>query len=184
MRRQRSSACRARRRLAAAMGSAAALTFLVLSGATVSSAQEHPTSHEQGTTAADPELREVLTGLMCRCGCNLSVYDCEGTMTCDVAAAMRAEAEAMLQEEMSPPQVLSAFAADYGEQVLAAPTKSGFNLTAWVLPFVALGVGGAAVTLALRTWRPRRAARRAAEEAPQADPRYLAQVEEELRRED
>ncbi len=137
--------------------------------------------HPPAQVQADPNLERVLKGLMCRCGCNLTVYACEGTMTCDVAAKMRADAEEKLALEMGPSEVLEAFAADYGEQVLAAPTKKGFNLTAWVLPFVALGVGGLVVAYALRTWRSRRPEQD--EEPPPADPRYVAAVEEELSRE-
>jgi len=94
----------------------------------------------------------------------------------------RADAERMLASGMTADQVLAAFAADYGEHVLAAPTKEGFNLTAWVLPFVVLGVGGLVVAFALRSWRPRRPDQ-GEEELPRADPRYLAEVERELERE-
>ncbi len=136
-----------------------------------------PATHPQD----DPEVEAVLKGLMCRCGCNLTVYACEATMTCEVAAKMRADAEALLADGKTVPQVLDAFAADYGEQVLAAPTKKGFNLTVWVLPFVAFGVGAAIIAVALRSWRPRDATQ--AEEMPEAAPRYVAAVEEELKRE-
>ena len=39
----------------------------------------------------------------------------------------------------------------FGPSVLAEPSKHGFNLLAWVLPFVGLGLG--AVVLALLAWR-------------------------------
>lgn len=128
-----------------------------------------------------PEVNLILKGLVCRCGCNLTVAACEGTMTCDVAKKMRADVEKDVAAGMTRQEVFDSFASDYGEQVLAAPTKKGFNLTAWLMPFVALALGGALVGLALRSWRPARAASR--EEIPEADPKYVEAVEEELKRE-
>jgi cytochrome c-type biogenesis protein CcmH len=41
--------------------------------------------------------------------------------------------------------------ADYGEQILAAPPRHGFNLLAWVLPLA--GILGATGVMALLAWR-------------------------------
>ncbi len=138
----------------------------------------HPPTEVQ----AGPTLKRVLEQLLCQCGCNLTVYACEGTMTCEVAAGMRRQAERLLARGMTPDEVLAAFAADYGEDVLAAPTREGFNLTAWVLPFAVLAGGGLVVALALRSWRPRGGE---PEEVPSAaiDPTLLEEVEREVRRE-
>lgn len=138
--------------------------------------------HAPSEVRAGPALKRVLEGLMCRCGCNLTVYACEGTMTCEVSVKMRADAERLLARGMTPDEVLTAFATDYGEQVLAAPTKRGFNLTVWILPFVVLGAGGVIVAYALRNWRPGAAASGAPDDQapPPVDPRYLADIEREL----
>src|SRR3982751_3044879 len=45
--------------------------------------------------------------------------------------------------------------AQFGPAVLAEPSKSGFNLLAWVLPFAGLGIG--AVALGWLAWRWTRA---------------------------
>ncbi len=103
-------------------------------------------------------------------------------MTCDVAKKMRSDVEARLAEGMSDEQVFNTFAADYGEQVLAAPTKRGFNLLAWVLPFAALAAGAVVIFLVVRAWRPETATGPA--EPRHVDPDYAAAVEDELRRED
>jgi len=47
--------------------------------------------------------------------------------------------------------------AQYGTQVLAEPPKSGFDLTAWLVPGVAILLAAVAIAIALRRWR--RAAR-------------------------
>ena len=41
---------------------------------------------------------------------------------------------------------------EYGETVLSAPTKFGFNLTAWVMPFIALVAGGVGVRKVIYSW--------------------------------
>jgi cytochrome c-type biogenesis protein CcmH len=43
--------------------------------------------------------------------------------------------------------------AQFGESVLAAPPKSGFNLLAWLLPLVGAGVGAAVLAVLARRWR-------------------------------
>jgi len=74
----------------------------------------------------------------------------------------------------------------YGERILSAPTKQGFNLMAWVLPFVALALGGAVVGVVVKRWRRQSSAapvatpeNRAASSS--ADP-YGARFEEEFRK--
>jgi cytochrome c-type biogenesis protein CcmH/NrfF len=54
-------------------------------------------------------------------------------------------------------EIKDALVAEYGERVLAEPPKSGFDLTAWLVPGGAIVV--AAVALGLGVWRWRRAAR-------------------------
>ena len=133
---------------------------------------------------ASPELRKVLDSILCQCGCNLTAYACEGTMLCSVSSAMRKDAERMLASGMTADQAIKAFAADYGEGILAAPPKSGFDLTAWVLPFVVLGAGGLLVAFSIKAWRPKAAAEGAGEVEVQPDPKYLERIEKELEQED
>jgi cytochrome c-type biogenesis protein CcmH len=54
-------------------------------------------------------------------------------------------------------EIKDALVAQYGTQVLAEPPKSGFDLTAWLVPGVAILL--AAVAIAIALWRWRRAAR-------------------------
>ena len=41
---------------------------------------------------------------------------------------------------------------DFGERILAAPPRRGFNLLAWVLPLVGLLIGAVAVGIAAWRW--------------------------------
>ncbi len=79
----------------------------------------------------------------------------------------------------------------FGEGVLAAPPKKGFNLLAWVLPFVGLGIAAAVVgVLAWRWTRSARANRAALPGDPslnghrQLDPELERRLDEELARYD
>ncbi len=49
-------------------------------------------------------------------------------------------------------EIKDALVAQFGEAVLAAPPKRGFNLLAWVLPFVGIGLAGAAVAFLAYRW--------------------------------
>lgn len=128
----------------------------------------------------ESRLPLVLRGLMCLCGCALTVAACEGAMVCDVARRMKEEALGLLSGGKTVAETLDAFAENYGERVLAAPTKRGFNLTAWVMPFVGLGSGLLVVVLALLKWRGEESAGDL--EIPPIDPSDLALVDEAVER--
>ena len=49
-------------------------------------------------------------------------------------------------------EILVRFRDKYGEKILSSPTTEGFNLTAWVLPFVVLGIGVVVVLGTVRRW--------------------------------
>ena len=63
-----------------------------------------------------------------------------------LAKQMRALVREKLAEGWTREQILDLFVESYGEDVLASPPKSGFNLLVWVVPPV--GVAGALVALA------------------------------------
>jgi len=85
-------------------------------------------------------LSDIEKQLMCQCGCTMVLASCQ----CGMAEEMRAEIQAKLDAGATPQQIIQDFVARYGEAVLSAPTKRGFNLTAWIVPFGAV-VGGLAV---------------------------------------
>jgi cytochrome c-type biogenesis protein CcmH len=92
--------------------------------------------------------------LMCACGCNQILLECNH-VGCSYSDRMRAELMAALDRGDSDDLVLQAFVQKYGPTVLAAPTKSGFNRVAWVMPYVALLAGLIGVGYVVRIWRSR-----------------------------
>ena len=103
----------------------------------------------------------------------------------EAAKQMRAIVREKLAAGESRQQILDFFVARFGQDVLAAPPKEGFNLLAWVVPGVALATFGTVLLLVLRAMR----SRRSPEDAPPAGRQltneelapYLAQVDEEMR---
>lgn len=105
------------------------------------------------TVMGQTSLNEVETKLMCVCGCNMALYQCE----CDTAAAMRTHITKLINEGMSQDQIVNAYVSQYGQTILSAPSKEGFNLLAWILPSLALLILGFAVYTSLKKWsQPKR----------------------------
>ena len=92
-----------------------------------------------------------------------TLADLEGEVMCPVCnttldqssspEARRIEAliSARIAAGDSKSEIKDVLVAEYGPSILAAPPKKGFNLLAWLLPFVALFGGG--LVLGLLAWR-------------------------------
>src|SRR5437867_1657648 len=125
----------------------------------------------------DAKYKEAAGQLICQCGCHEQLTIC-GMQNCHSATPMRAEIREKLDAGMTADSIVESFVAKMGKQVRAAPTFKGFELTAWVMPFVILGLGLLVVTwVVVKMSRASRTAPAAAE-VQAVDPR----IEEELRR--
>jgi cytochrome c-type biogenesis protein CcmH len=92
--------------------------------------------------------------LHCQCGCNLDVYTCRTTdFSCEVSPAMHRDVMALVAGGYSAPEIIAAFTNVYGDRVLMAPPTRGFDIAAWITPFVALLAGIALVLVVLRRLR-------------------------------
>jgi len=92
--------------------------------------------------------------LMCACGCNQILLECNH-VGCSYSDRMRGELMAALDRGDADDLVLQAFVQKYGPTVLAAPSKSGFNRVAWIMPYVALLAGLVGVGYLVRIWKSR-----------------------------
>ena len=125
-------------------------------------------------------VSEVAKEFVCNCGCNKMLTDCD--MKC--GEQLRGVIAAKIAEGWDKPRIMDLLVRNYGEKLLAAPTKSGFNLTAWVTPFAAILLGGVMISLAVGEWvARRRATQRVRLEAPRTlvEGKYLDRVDEELK---
>lgn len=103
-----------------------------------------------------PSQTAVEEALTCQCGCGLTVHSCNH-LQCPSAIPFKKEIAEQLAAGKTHPEVLASFASTYGEKVLSAPTTSGFNLVAWVMPFLAVFVATIAVVAFVARWRNRAA---------------------------
>ena len=112
-----------------------------------------------GASERQPTLPELEGELICpTCQESLALS------SSPIADRMRSFIRARIAAGDTKSEIKSKLVDQFGESVLAAPPKRGFNLLAWLLPFVGLGIGAAALALLARRWS------RAREEAVPADP--------------
>src|SRR6202011_5217479 len=106
--------------------------------------------------ASDPTTRfnELGHQLMCICSCSQILLECNH-VGCPDSDGMRNELMTAVSRGDSDSLVEQSFVQKYGPTVLAAPTTTGFDRTAWIVPFVALALGLSIVVLVIRAWRNR-----------------------------
>ena len=92
--------------------------------------------------------------MMCVCGCSQILLECNH-VGCQYSDRMRGELLAALERGDNDDLILQNFVQKYGTTVMAAPTTTGFNRVAWIMPYLALVLGLAAVVLVVRTWKNR-----------------------------
>jgi cytochrome c-type biogenesis protein CcmH len=104
----------------------------------------------------DAQRDDLEHQIHCQCGCNLDIYTCRTTdFACSVSPAMHADVMGLVAGGYGADAILAAFKAVYGEKVLMAPLKRGFNLVGYTMPFVALGTGAVIVAALLQRWKSR-----------------------------
>ena len=105
---------------------------------------------------ADTDARFNKLGhqLMCMCGCNQVLLECNH-VGCTYSDRMRNELIAGLERGDSDSLVLQSFVQKYGNTVLAAPTTTGFNRVAWIMPFAVFAAALALTIWLVRLWKSR-----------------------------
>lgn len=140
----------------------------------------------------DDEVNEVAKDLFCPV-CESTPLDVCPTQAC---ADWRELIRTQLAAGQSKEEIHEYFARQYGDGVLADPPKRGFNLILWVLPVVALLIGGIIFARYLKSLRaagqsgesaPVQSVSPAAapndspsEKSPEDEINYTSKVEEEL----
>jgi len=148
-----------------------------------------------GATTALPAAErtpqeKVEIRLMCYCGCtDLTVRTC----SCGTAAEIKQDIARRLADGQTADEVVAAYVRERGPQIRSAPTTSGFDLLAWVTPFVVILAGGGFIVHLIRRWRrqPSRDGARGEPAVPAFDSRRLSaddrgtldRIEREIREE-
>lgn len=110
------------------------------------------------------------------------------------APRIQAEVRGMIARGMTEKQILDHYVEQYGERILAKPRKTGFNLAAYWVPYLAILIGAAVIVGIFRQRRrtpgkvsPAAAMGAGSSPSPSRpaggkDEDYRRQLEEELRR--
>ena len=114
-----------------------------------------------GVGDEDARFRDLGHHLMCACGCGQILLECNH-VGCQSSDKMRGELLAALDRSggggsggaaISDDLILQGFVQEYGPTVLAAPGTTGFNIVAWIMPFVVLAGGIVLVVYVVRAWK-------------------------------
>jgi cytochrome c-type biogenesis protein CcmH len=140
----------------------------------------------KGAPVMDQAKRDELEHhIHCQCGCNLDVYTCRTTdFSCQVSPAMHRDVMALVAGGYSAPEIIAAFTSVYGDRVLMAPPTNGFDIAAWITPFVALSAGIALVLVVLKRLRAPALAPAVAIHAADATPTEQARLDALVRNDD
>ena len=105
---------------------------------------------------ADTDARFNKLGhqLMCMCGCNQVLLECNH-VGCAYSERMRGELTASLERGDNDSLALQSFVQKYGNTVLSAPTTTGFNRVAWIMPFAVFAAASALTLWLVRLWKAR-----------------------------
>jgi len=103
--------------------------------------------------ATDPAARFDDLGhkMMCQCGCGQVLLECNH-VSCPVSPVMRDELTNNIASGLNDSLVLQSFVQKYGAVVLAAPTTTGFDLLAWIMPFAVSAVALVGTIFLVRHW--------------------------------
>ena len=123
----------------------------------------------------DARFNKLGHQLMCMCGCNQILLECNH-VGCTYSERMRGELTTALERGDSDSLVLQSFVQKYGNTVLAAPTSSGFNVIAWIMPFAVFAAASALTVWLVRLWKARPVAH------PVARPNLGSEQLDELRK--
>ncbi len=107
-----------------------------------------------GTSDPATRFTEIGHQMMCICGCNQILLECNH-VGCPDSDGMRNELMAAVQRGDSDSLVEQSFVQKYGPTVLAAPTTQGFDRAAYIIPFAALFLGFGLIVFVIRSWKNR-----------------------------
>jgi cytochrome c-type biogenesis protein CcmH len=97
------------------------------------------------------EFKAVASQFACTCGCGQDHYECDPN-TCNLTTDFKKDLVDMMNKGWDKDKIRAYYVNIYGEEILTSPEKSGFSLTAWVLPFVVLGAAAVALFIVIRKW--------------------------------
>lgn len=157
-------------RLALPFGLLALMLFVALGSSAAVSAQEPDPN-------VDDQVLRISKGLYCPVCTGVPLDVCDTQACVQWRALIREKLLAGENEQ----QIRQYFIAQYGERVLGAPPPEGFNLSAYILPVLALLVGGLILFWTTRRWIVHPQSAPAPAVLPHIAPEYAERIARELK---
>ncbi len=101
------------------------------------------------------EFKAVASQFACTCGCGQDHFECDSN-TCSLTKDFKKDLVDMMNKGWDKDKIRKYYVNIYGEEILTSPEKSGFSLTAWILPFAVLAVAAAGIYFVIRKWVKRK----------------------------
>ncbi|MGA9474404.1 MAG: cytochrome c-type biogenesis protein CcmH [Terriglobales bacterium] len=102
----------------------------------------------------DARFHDLGHRMMCACGCAQILLECNH-VGCTYSDKMINQLQTALDKGDNDDLILQGFVQEYGPTVIAAPTATGFNRVAWIMPFAVLALGIAFAVHTVRSWKNR-----------------------------
>ncbi len=142
------------------------------------------TAFAQDTTPTDDEVNAIAKQLYCPV-CENTPLDVCPTEAC---RQWRELIRDQLAEGKTEAEIKQYFVANYGERVLAEPTRTGFNWLLYIIPPVLILLGAVFLFNAFRAWTKPKSAEAGTGQEKEArssssnQDEYIARLEEELKK--
>jgi cytochrome c-type biogenesis protein CcmH len=135
------------------------------------------TAQYHNEEALQQAAREIYDLIMCPLCAGQTIAQSNN----ETSAQMRDLVLKKLRQGESKEEILQYFKSRYGERIMAKPSKEGFNLILWVLPFVLVLLAAISIYFLIRRWSSRVQASPAAnfDEDPLSE--YQERLEKELK---
>lgn len=108
---------------------------------------------QTATQVLTPAVKRVGDKLACLCGaCKNTVANCP-MLECHYALPARQKIMKLLDAGFTDQQIIDNFVQEHGLKALAVPPAEGFNVLAWLMPWVALALGLVTIWFWLKRFR-------------------------------
>jgi len=105
--------------------------------------------------AAPPALAvkysDIEGEFMCTCGCGKTMKNCDDA-ECSVKRNLRSTVQGLVDSGKSRTEIINVMRKNYGDTILAAPPKEGFNWAAYTTPFILVLAGALGIVLVVGSW--------------------------------
>jgi cytochrome c-type biogenesis protein CcmH len=135
-----------------------------------------------GANAQEPEPRANLADISDEVMCLVCGVPLDHALENPQAQREREFIRGLIAEGRTKDEIKDALVAEYGENVLATPGQSGFDLAAWLVPGAAFVTAAFAIGIGLRRWRRQGGSEEPPPDEPPLDPDDAKRLDADIAR--